>query len=581
MSEALQHSPAPLPAPPPPHQGTPQQRWLAVFPGERTRLIIRGIRQLANVLAAPMHRERDRLREREAEARKMIADLQRERLELLTAAIEQEEAGCEAATVEVLLKRATKMAGQIQTLQRQRAEDQGARLRLISTQPFGGRLLDDLDRTLADWRRRVDPWPHIADLVAEADRAHRTVLDIIADHAVAWAWRGDAPLRWLSHAGYRAHVEPADDTAEEDQQQWIRLLRDHDIEPPIPAGTVLSTLTPQAMSITEYSAVIATRRGRRKANEALWQQWLDQMEDSLSEADRTAYAARAKAWRDCGWAGRRAAAEWLVALVARTGLSRPKLLPEFVAVRWPAPRGPLRYIDLGRDVVVLTPEELLVEDQDAGETPPASPSPPPAPKLWDAAIVVLDTETTGRDALAEVVEFGAVVLDRWGNEIGHFAELARPLNDPNRPAAREALAFNGIKLAQLRTARPVALVAADFRAWLRQWSSPVVTAYNIPFDRRMLARHAVEPVWGADIMRVSKKLDPGKGGLEGVSQRWGLSSTTQAHRALSDARLAAAVLIEAMRRLMAAAPGDAALAEVLRETRASFTPPPAQTRRLL
>ncbi|MFT5686909.1 MAG: DNA polymerase III epsilon subunit-like protein [Myxococcota bacterium] len=559
---------------------SPQDRWRAKFSDAQGRLIIRGIRRLAATLAAPMLRKRATLLRIE-EAQDQVSEFQKDRLRLLLAAIELEEGGEDAAVVKDLRAQAADKARQIRRIESAATSARRKRYEQMAHRPSGWRLLDDLDRTLTTWRQRVNPWPSIAGLIEEAARCHETVLGIVADHAVAWVWRGDAPKQWLSYAGYTPAKDPVQLRRAEDEMQVVCTIQHVDLLPPIPVGTVLSTLTSESMSLPERAAVDGTRKGRRKANEQLWQQWIDQMRDSLSAEDLAAYEKRAPAWRDTGWAGKRAAGDWLVGLVARTGLEKPKLLPRFVCVRWPVPEdGPapedsLRYLDVGRDAVVLSDEEILAADIEAGETP--EPQTTPAPMIFEAPIAYIDTETTGmlNDPLAEVIEIGAVILDRWGNEIGHFNELARPWHNPHRPTALAALNVSGIKTAELRAARPIAEVAADFQAWLTSWNNPVCIAYNVGFDKAMLKRHGIEATWGRCAMHLARRVRTGSAKLELLSGDWGLRTEAQTHRALDDVRLSVAVLIETLRRLEAAAKTDPKQAKALAKFRASLIRPPA------
>lgn len=89
----------------------------------------------------------------------------------------------------------------------------------------------------------------------------------------------------------------------------------------------------------------------------------------------------------------------------------------------------------------------------------------------------LDTETTGLDASAEIVEIA--VLDKAG------AVLLDTLVQPVRPMRDDARAVNGITDAELASAPTWAASDARVKALL---AGRLVVAHNADFDRRMLAQ---------------------------------------------------------------------------------------------
>ena len=360
----------------------------------------------------------------------------------------------------------------------------------------GRGLLAVLPQLCAVWRRGDGPdagedaqrRAHVAYLLPQA----RTLpaLAIIAQHALRLAWTDQQPRRWLARAGYH----PAPDTGSTgrgagDPGVWRVLddLRYHD-GAVIPAGTTLQGLWRAELGAVAHRAVRETQRGlRNQAGDARWrfyaevehhlaphqrQQlhrrlavWADNnyldtrplnpfapVEDASGSDEATRRALRMRAWRE--WAertltptGKRGWKGWLHQRAREQGRMAPPAAPELVVFRWPSdqPDAPVRYGLVGID---------LHRAGDRGEvvTAPALPEPPPAPAapmLFTTSVVVVDVETTGMSGRAEVVEIGAVVLDRWGNEIDHFESLARPLGSLQTNEARNALRINGIKAAEL------------------------------------------------------------------------------------------------------------------------------------
>jgi DNA polymerase III epsilon subunit-like protein len=94
--------------------------------------------------------------------------------------------------------------------------------------------------------------------------------------------------------------------------------------------------------------------------------------------------------------------------------------------------------------------------------------------------VIVDTETTGLDGLAEVVQIG--VLSPTGQP------LLNTLVRPTRPIPRDATAIHGITNQAVAAAPSYPLVHPHLEAALRGKS---VVAYNAQFDARLLRQTAM------------------------------------------------------------------------------------------
>lgn len=188
-------------------------------------------------------------------------------------------------------------------------------------------------------------------------------------------------------------------------------------------------------------------------------------------------------------------------------------------------------------------------------------------------IAVLDTETTGfpEQPWSRVVEVAFVVLDIYGNEALAGSSLVRPEIHDARAAGAERI--HGLTREVLADA-PLAgdVVATLNRVGVGGALLPALpsTAFNLAFDRPMLERMGFAPrEWAPCIMLAAYDIMGPAGALRDAdpshprydsSRRWLWPSLASAaeffgcerqgdpHRALSDARLAAAVLVEIAKR---------------------------------
>ncbi|MDI3339402.1 MAG: 3'-5' exonuclease [Sphaerobacter sp.] len=160
-------------------------------------------------------------------------------------------------------------------------------------------------------------------------------------------------------------------------------------------------------------------------------------------------------------------------------------------------------------------------------------------------VLFLDTETTGLDEQAEIVEIAAV--DARGTV------LLDTLVRPRRPIPVEARAVHGISDAMVAAAPTWPAVQAELARLLR--THPRVVIYNAAFDRRMLAQTArgyrlppLEAEWHCAMLRYAafaEERHPRSGDyrwhrLEHAAAALGVAPPT--HRALGDVRTCWAVV---------------------------------------
>ncbi len=186
-------------------------------------------------------------------------------------------------------------------------------------------------------------------------------------------------------------------------------------------------------------------------------------------------------------------------------------------------------------------------------------------------VCVLDTETTGfpGQGWSHVIELGAVILDPDGREVDSFGQLVIPPVLDER--ADQALAVNHITAEELRRFGCAPSHVADkFANWLWQHNCAFVAAYNRKFDEAMLAKmdgwKDVDVRWLNCIMLASLGVMAAAGAAERFSNhgraKWpklsasaeffGVEVTGPAHRAVTDARTAAGVMVAIARRRRAA-----------------------------
>jgi len=182
---------------------------------------------------------------------------------------------------------------------------------------------------------------------------------------------------------------------------------------------------------------------------------------------------------------------------------------------------------------------------------------------YTADIVVIDLEATcpaedrGNNTIARssIIEIGAVRLDRRSLEItDSFSELVRPEDHPVVPFITE---ITGITPEMVAGKDTFDAVGARFCAWYGPRNRAMIAAfgayYDIPLLRKEFDRYgldyrkhiaggafdlrAVATVWLAENGHQTSGLT-----LESILGKMGLADRFEAHRAVEDARAAAAVL---------------------------------------
>lgn len=173
------------------------------------------------------------------------------------------------------------------------------------------------------------------------------------------------------------------------------------------------------------------------------------------------------------------------------------------------------------------------------------------------ARVYLDLETTGLDPkYHSVIEVGAVAVNPQGGELASYESLANPGEWAMKNSEPKAFEVSKISPDDVRAARPIAEVAAEFCAWLREHMGSL-HAFPVVFEKSFLspAPWKVELGWGEciqeaarDIMAQNKALPvrygkPKLPRLTEAAEFFGVP-VRRSHRALDDAKTTARVHTE-------------------------------------
>lgn len=163
--------------------------------------------------------------------------------------------------------------------------------------------------------------------------------------------------------------------------------------------------------------------------------------------------------------------------------------------------------------------------------------------------VIVDLETTGLGAGAEITEIGAVRV-RNGAVVDEFSSLVKP----SRPIPPFITSLTGITPAMVADADPIASVLERFMEWsgLKTEDSPVLVAHNASFDvgfLRRAARACARPwprVRVVDTLALARLALPRplvrNHKLGTVASYFG-TTTVPEHRALGDARATVEILL--------------------------------------
>lgn len=182
---------------------------------------------------------------------------------------------------------------------------------------------------------------------------------------------------------------------------------------------------------------------------------------------------------------------------------------------------------------------------------------------YSSDIVVVDLEAScpaedqGNNSVerSSIIEIGAVRLDRRSLEVtATFSELVRPLDHPVVPFITE---ITGITPEMVAGCEDFAAVGRRFLDWYGPRNRAIIAAfgayYDIPLLRRECDRHGLDfrahIVGGAFDLRAvaiawlaERNLKTSGQNLASVLEQMGLGDRFAAHRAVEDARAAAAVL---------------------------------------
>jgi DNA polymerase-3 subunit epsilon len=162
-------------------------------------------------------------------------------------------------------------------------------------------------------------------------------------------------------------------------------------------------------------------------------------------------------------------------------------------------------------------------------------------RLFEDDFVVLDTETTGLGADAEVVDIG--VVDRHSQIL--LESLVRPRSGRVPPGAAR---IHGLTMRHLQAAPTWPEVLPSL---IRALAGRRVLAWNAPFDRRMIEQSS--RAWDLKPLPIpfecamhryalARGVRSGRYGLERAAVREGVLANRQEHRSVGDARLTLSVL---------------------------------------
>jgi len=166
--------------------------------------------------------------------------------------------------------------------------------------------------------------------------------------------------------------------------------------------------------------------------------------------------------------------------------------------------------------------------------------------------VALDLETTGLDPEKDrIIEVGATRFDRSGRELETFSSVVNPGREV--PAFIER--FTGVTNEMTARAPKLASIRMELERFI---GGSVVVGHNIGFDLHHLGREGLKLTTRAlDTAELARYLLPTLNG-HGLAEVAGELGIEQAdhHRALADARTAAAVFVELLRRAEALPEGQ-------------------------
>ena len=167
--------------------------------------------------------------------------------------------------------------------------------------------------------------------------------------------------------------------------------------------------------------------------------------------------------------------------------------------------------------------------------------------LRNATYAIVDVETTGFSRESDQIVEIACVLVRRGAQLHAFSSLV----NPGRPIPARATEVHGITDADVAAAPPMASVAPILR---RLCADAIVVAHNARFDRGFLPMLDDRP--GLCTMRLARHLFPELRSHANQALRYAMNvplppGLGEAHRALSDVLVTAAILNRLLERYLA------------------------------
>ncbi len=169
-------------------------------------------------------------------------------------------------------------------------------------------------------------------------------------------------------------------------------------------------------------------------------------------------------------------------------------------------------------------------------------------KLFPNKLLIFDVETTGLDpSIHACIEIGAVLLDESLTEIKEFSSLVVPWK--GSMVLDEALAVSGIRLQELRDAKSLETVVAEFhRMFCTDHVIPLLSGWNVWFDVMFLRSmyHRASTEWPfshrfLDVQSIAIFCSQFRVTSQEVMIRT-LLGESQTHRALNDAKHTAKLL---------------------------------------
>lgn len=166
--------------------------------------------------------------------------------------------------------------------------------------------------------------------------------------------------------------------------------------------------------------------------------------------------------------------------------------------------------------------------------------------MWHQNFVTLDTETTGFDGSARIIELGMV----WFHD-GRVRDVLDVRFYPEgldweSSAVKQAEATHHITRAELEGCPSFASHVEVVEQMMKR--APFIVAHNAEFDLRMVQQEfnrlgrPLQPIRAICTLKLDRQLSPGKHKLADSCRRWGVD-LKDAHSALGDAKACGELLL--------------------------------------